>query len=125
VQTLEQALELANAYAPEHLCLLVKDPWQWVPKIKHAGGIFMGEYGMEALGDYIAGPSHVIPTGGRARFFSAVNVRDFQKVIPFLSMDKSSFETIAPAGARMAKAEGLPAHAKAIESRLTKAKGKK
>ncbi len=125
VRTLEEALELANAYAPEHLCLLVKDPWQWVSNVKHAGGIFIGEYGMEALGDYIAGPSHVIPTGGRARFFSAVNVRDFQKVIPFLSMDKASFEKIAPAGAKMAKAEGLPAHAKAIESRLSKTKGRK
>jgi histidinol dehydrogenase len=125
VDTLEQALEVANAYAPEHLCLLVKDPWQWVPKVRHAGGIFIGEYGMEALGDYIAGPSHVIPTGGKARFFSAINVRDFQKVIPFISLDKPSFEKIAPAGAKMARAEGLPAHAQAINSRLKKAKGQK
>jgi histidinol dehydrogenase len=125
VDSLEEALELANVYAPEHLCLLVKEPWNVVPKIKHAGGIFIGEYGMEAMGDYIAGPSHVIPTGGRARFFSAVNVRDFQKVIPFLSMDKTGFEKIAAAGAMMAKAEGLPAHARAIEGRLSHAKGKK
>lgn len=125
VKTLEEALELANAYAPEHLCLLVKEPWQWLPRVKHAGGIFIGEYGMEALGDYIAGPSHVIPTGGRARFFSAVNVRDFQKVIPFLSMDKASFEAIASSGARMARAEGLPAHARAMEARLSKAKDRK
>jgi histidinol dehydrogenase len=125
VDSLEEALELANVYAPEHLCLLVNEPWNLIPKVKHVGGIFIGEYGMEALGDYIAGPSHVIPTGGRARFFSAVNVRDFQKVIPFLSMDKRSFEKIAPAGAKMARAEGLPAHAKAIEGRLSHAKGRK
>jgi histidinol dehydrogenase len=125
VTSLDEALEVANSYAPEHLCLLVKEPWNVVPKVKHAGGIFIGEHGMEALGDYMAGPSHVIPTGGRARFFSAVNVRDFQKVIPFLSMDYASFEAIAPAAATMARAEGLEAHARALESRLSKAKDKK
>jgi histidinol dehydrogenase len=122
VSSLEEAIEVANVYAPEHLCLLVKDPWSMVPKVKHAGGIFIGDYGMEALGDYIAGPSHVIPTGGRARFFSAINVRDFQKVIPFINMDQATFETIAPAAAKMARAEGLEAHARALESRLSKAK---
>ena len=125
VSSLEEAIEVANVYAPEHLCLLIKEPWNVIAKVKHAGGIFIGEYGMEALGDYIAGPSHVIPTGGKVKFFSAINVRDFQKVIPFISMDKKSFEAIAPSGAKMARAEGLEAHARAIESRLSKAKDSK
>lgn len=118
VTTLQEAVEIANLYASEHLCLLVKDPWALVPYIKHAGGLFMGEYSMEALGDYVAGPSHVMPTGGTARFSSAINVRDFQKVIPFINLNKDAVEKIGPAGATMARAEGLEAHARAIELRL-------
>lgn len=118
VETLDEAVRVANAYAPEHLCLLVRDPWSLVPQVEHAGGLFIGEYSMEALGDYVAGPSHVMPTGGTARFASAVNVRDFQKVIPFVSLNKSLVEEIGPAAAVMARAEGLEAHARAIESRL-------
>ena len=120
VATLTEAVEVANAYAPEHLCLLVGDPWALVPGVKHAGGLFVGAYSLEALGDYVAGPSHVMPTGGTARFASAVNVRDFQKVMPVVSLDKSLVEKIGPAAARMARAEGLEAHARAIESRLSK-----
>ncbi|CAN5899482.1 histidinol dehydrogenase [soil metagenome] len=120
VETLLQAVEVANAYAPEHLCLLVRDPWNLVPQVKHAGGLFVGAYSMEALGDYVAGPSHVMPTGGTARFASAVNVRDFQKVIPLVSLNKSLVADIGPAAATMARAEGLEAHARAIESRLPK-----
>lgn len=118
VETLEEALEVANAYAPEHLCLLLKDPWAVVAQVKHAGGLFIGEHSMEALGDYVIGPSHVMPTGGSARFTSAVNLRDFQKVIPLVSLSEHAVEKIGPAGARMARAEGLEAHARAIESRL-------
>ena len=120
VETLTEAVRVANAYAPEHLCLLVRNPWQLVPQVEHAGGLFIGEYSMEALGDYVAGPSHVMPTGGTARFASAVNVRDFQKVIPFVNLNKALVEDIGPAAALMARAEGLEAHARAIESRLPK-----
>ena len=120
VDTLEEALEVANAYAPEHLCLLLKDPWAVVPQVKHAGGLFIGEHSMEALGDYVIGPSHVMPTGGSARFTSAVNLRDFQKVIPLVSLSEKTVAKIGPAGARMARAEGLEAHARAIESRLSR-----
>lgn len=117
VDRLDEAVAVANLYAPEHLCLLVRDPWALVPHIEHAGGIFIGEHSMEALGDYIAGPSHVMPTGGSARFASALNVRDFQKVIPFMSLSPAALAAISADGARLARAEGLEAHARAILSR--------
>ena len=118
VATLQEALEVANAYAPEHLCLLVADPWALVPGVRHAGGLFLGAHSMEALGDYLAGPSHVMPTGGSARFSSALNLRDFQKVIPLVGLGAEALARLGPAAARMARAEGLEAHARAIESRL-------
>jgi histidinol dehydrogenase len=114
----EDAFEVANAYAPEHLCLLVEDPWRWLPRVRNAGGIFLGPHSMEALGDYVAGPSHVMPTGATARFASFVNVRDFQKVIPVLSLSAELVREIGPAAVRMARAEGLEAHARAVLSRL-------
>lgn len=118
VANLEEGMEIANAYAPEHLCLLVDSPWDLVSQVKHAGGVFIGESSMEALGDYLAGPSHVMPTSGTARFSSAINIRDFQKVIPLVSFNQGALTDIAPAAALMARAEGLEAHARAIELRL-------
>lgn len=118
VDDLSEALEVANAYAPEHLCLLVQDPWRWLPRVKNAGGVFLGAYSMEALGDYLAGPSHVMPTSGTARFASFVNVRDFQKVVPLFAGGPALVAQIGPAAAAMARAEGLEAHARAIEARL-------
>lgn len=118
VESLADGVEVANAYAPEHLCLLVEEPWALVPLVKHAGGLFLGESSLEALGDYLAGPSHVMPTGGTARFASFVNVRDFQKVIPLLAVGAEQLRRIGPAAATMARAEGLEAHARAIEARL-------
>ncbi|MGL4608313.1 MAG: histidinol dehydrogenase [Trueperaceae bacterium] len=120
VKTLDEAVAVANAYAPEHLCLLVENPWGVVPGVKHAGGLFIGEHSMEALGDYLAGPSHVMPTSGTARFSSAINLRDFQKVIPFVAMSEKSVNAVGAAAAKMARSEGLEAHARAIESRLPK-----
>lgn len=119
VKSLNEAIEVANAYAPEHLCLLIKNPWEVVPHVKHAGGLFIGEHSMEALGDYLAGPSHVMPTSGTARFSSAVNLRDFQKVIPFVAISEKSVKEVGAAAAKMARSEGLEAHARAIESRLS------
>lgn len=119
VDDVAQALEVANAYAPEHLCLLLEDPWAWVGAVEHAGGIFVGAHSMEALGDYVAGPSHVMPTGGTARHASALNVRHFQRLVPVVGLTKGALAAIGPAGARMARAEGLEAHARAIESRLS------
>ncbi len=118
VADVSEALRVANAYAPEHLCLLVDDPWSWLGAVEHAGGVFVGEHSMEALGDYVAGPSHVMPTGGTARHASALNVRDFQRVMPVVGLSAHALAAIGPAGARMARAEGLEAHARAIELRL-------
>ncbi len=118
VGSLAEGLKVANLYAPEHLCLLVQDPWAAVPGVENAGGIFLGASSMEALGDYAAGPSHVMPTGGTARFASALNVRDFQKVIPVVNIGAETLQEIGPGAARLARAEGLEAHARAIEARL-------
>ena len=118
VTTLDEAIDCANSYAPEHLCLLVKDPWSLVPKVRNAGGIFIGESSPEALGDYTAGPSHVMPTAGTARFSSPVNVADFQKVISLLAGNTKAIAELGPATMRIARAEGLGGHARAIERRL-------
>ncbi|WP_034387257.1 histidinol dehydrogenase [Deinococcus sp. YIM 77859] len=114
---LDEALDLANLYAPEHLCLLTRDPWSLLGRVQRAGGVFLGEASMEALGDYVAGPSHVMPTGGTARFMSPVNVRDFQNIISVVGVNEETLRRIGPAAARLARAEGLEAHARAIESR--------
>ncbi|MDZ7800636.1 MAG: histidinol dehydrogenase [Trueperaceae bacterium] len=114
----QQALEVANALAPEHLCLLVDDPWAYLGGIRNAGGVFLGAHSMEALGDYVAGPSHVMPTSTTARFASFLNLRDFQKVIPVLAASPDLVARVGPAGVRMARAEGLEAHARAIAARL-------
>lgn len=118
VPDIETAVQLANAYAPEHLCLLLRDPWSAIPLVRHAGGIFVGEHSPEALGDYTAGPSHVMPTGGTARFFSPLHVGDFTKVISVAAANQRALDRLGPATIALARAEGLTAHAKAIERRL-------
>jgi histidinol dehydrogenase len=110
---LEEALQLANEYAPEHLGLSVQAPWSWVEKVNHAGGVFMGEHSFEVLGDYLAGPSHVMPTGGSARFASPLNVWDFVKIVSLIALDGSTAQTIGAIAATLAQAEGLDAHANA------------
>ena len=115
---LAQAFELANRYAPEHLCLSVADPWRWVDRVTSAGGVFLGEHSFEVLGDYVAGPSHVMPTGGSARFGSPLNVWDFVKVISLIGLDAQTASQIAPAAAVIATAEGLDGHAQAARRRL-------
>ena len=123
VDTLTEALDLANLYAPEHLCLLTRDPWALLGGVRRAGGVFVGEASMEALGDYVAGPSHVMPTGGTARFMSPVNVRDFQNIISVVGVSAAELGRIGPAAALLARAEGLEAHARAIESRFEAGEG--
>jgi histidinol dehydrogenase len=118
VERLADAFEIANEYAPEHLCLLLANPWDWIASVKHAGGIFVGEHSPEVLGDYSAGPSHVMPTGGTARFFSPVNVADFVKVISVIGLNEHGLRSTGPAAIRIAQAEGLTAHAAAVEKRL-------
>ncbi|MBN1936308.1 MAG: histidinol dehydrogenase [Anaerolineae bacterium] len=116
-QSLVQAIDLANAYAPEHLCLLVRDPWAWVGQVRNAGGVFVGETSSEALGDYAVGPAHIMPTGGTARFSSPCNVWDFLKITSIFAPAASTAARIAPAAFTIARAEGLTAHAAAIEIR--------
>ena len=118
VPDLATAVDLSNRYAPEHLCLLVHDPWALVPLVRHAGGIFLGEDSPEALGDYAMGISHVMPTGGTARFSSPVHVADFTKVISLAAVNRQALDRLGPAAARLARAEGLTGHARAIERRL-------
>ncbi len=115
---LVQALDLANAYAPEHLCLLVQDPASIVDQVRHAGGIFLGEGSFEVLGDYVAGPSHVMPTEGSARFASALSVADFVKRISLVGLTPAGGRALSAAAARLAEAEGLTAHAAAARQRL-------
>ncbi len=115
---LETAMAAANAFAPEHLCLSVADPWAWVPKVRHAGGVFVGEYSFEVLGDYIAGPSHIMPTEGTARWASPLNREDFVKRISLIALTPTAAAELGPLAARLAQAEGLDAHAAAVQARL-------
>ena len=115
---LDEAVELANAIAPEHLCLMVKDAWAWAAKVRHAGGVFLGEYSPEVMGDYVAGPSHVMPTGGTARFNSALSIHHFLKTMPVVGLKPEAYPPLAEAASRIAKAEGLTGHARAVEVRL-------
>ena len=114
---MEEAIALANDYAPEHLALSVRDPWNWVEKIRNAGGVFVGEHSFEVLGDYLAGPSHVMPTGGSARFASPLNLWDFVKIVSLVALDSMTAETIGPVAATLAEAECLDAHANAARLR--------
>lgn len=123
VDTTAEAVDVANAYAPEHLCLLVRNPWELLPSIKHAAGVFIGENSPEVLGDYTAGPSHVMPTGGTARHSSPIHVRDFQKVISLIGANRQAVEELGQATMTLAEAEGLTGHAAAIRRRLENHKG--
>ena len=118
VDSVKEAIELVNYYAPEHLSLMVKDSWSYLSKIKNAGGIFLGESSAEALGDYIAGPSHVMPTGGTARFSSPLNLAHFFKVTSLVALDKEALSLLGPPAATIARSEGLEGHARALEARL-------
>ena len=118
VGSIDEAVALANLYAPEHLCLFVNNAASFIEQVTNAGCIFVGEYSIEALVDYVAGPSHVLPTQGTARFSSPLNVSDFVKMINLVTMDKADLQELGPAASRIARAEGLDAHARAVERRL-------
>ena len=117
-ESMNEAIALANEYAPEHLCLLVESPWHWVDRVQNAGGIFLGERSFEVLGDYTAGPSHVMPTGGTARFASPINVTDFVKLISLIGLNEEALAAIGPAAETLARTEGLGGHAAAVSRRL-------
>ena len=118
VASLDEAPALANALAAEHVELAVDDPEVLLRAIRHAGSVFMGRYTPEAVGDYVAGPNHVLPTGRRARFASGLSVLDFMKRTSFIQCSEDSLKAIGPAAIALADAEGLPAHARSIEVRL-------
>mgnify|MGYP005845603663 FL=1 len=115
--SIEQAVQLADEFAPEHLCLSIRDAERWAGQIRHAGGLFLSERSFEVLGDYIAGPSHVMPTSGTARFASPLNVLDFVRLTNIIALDETTARALSPHAARLAQAEALDAHAQAAQFR--------
>ncbi len=120
VADLEEAADAANALAPEHLELMVKDPHSLADRIQNAGAIFLGYWTPEAVGDYVAGPSHVLPTGGTARFFSPLGTEDFLKRSSIISYTREALEEMGEDIIRLAESEGLDAHARSVKVRLKK-----
>jgi histidinol dehydrogenase len=118
VSSLDEAPELANALAAEHVQIATDDPEKLFKQIRHAGSVFLGRMTPEAVGDYVAGPNHVLPTGRRARFASGLSVLDFLKRTSFIQLDEAALEAVGPAAIELAEAEGLQAHARSIEVRL-------
>jgi histidinol dehydrogenase len=118
VADLAEAPALANRLAAEHVELAIDDPEAMFAQLRHAGSVFFGRYTPEAVGDYVAGPNHVLPTGRRARFASGLSVLDFMKRTSFISMDAAGLAKIGPAAIALAEAEGLPAHAESVRVRL-------
>lgn len=118
VASFAEAPALANALAAEHVQIATDDPEAIMRQIRHAGSVFMGRMTPEAVGDYVAGPNHVLPTGRRARFSSGLSVLDFMKRTSFIQLDETALNAIGPAAVELADAEGLPAHARSIELRL-------
>lgn len=113
-----EAPALANRLAAEHVELAVDDPEAIFADIRHAGSVFLGRHTPEAVGDYVAGPNHVLPTGRRARFASGLSVLNFMKRTSFISLDEAALGRIGPAAVTLAGLEGLPAHARSVEIRL-------
>ncbi|MBV8466562.1 MAG: histidinol dehydrogenase, partial [Burkholderiales bacterium] len=118
VRDLDEACDIVNRIAPEHLELSVEDPWACQAKIRHAGAIFLGRYASEALGDYCAGPNHVLPTSRTARFASPLGVYDFQKRSSLIYVSRQGAQQLGRIASTLAHGEGLPAHARSAEYRL-------
>jgi histidinol dehydrogenase len=118
VENIEDAAALSNRIAPEHLELAVADPNAFLGEVRHAGAIFLGSHTPEAMGDYIAGPNHVLPTARAARFSSGLSVLDFLKRTTLLSCSPASIAALGPDAIALAEAEGLEAHARSIAARL-------
>ena len=119
-RSMEEACAISNRIAPEHLEVSSRDPHQWEPLLKHAGAIFLGAYTSESLGDYCAGPNHVLPTSGTARFSSPLGVYDFQKRSSIIEVSEAGAQTLGKIAAELAYGEGLQAHARAAEMRMKK-----
>ena len=119
-RSMQEACEISNRIAPEHLEVSSEDPHRWEPLLRHAGAIFLGAYTSESLGDYCAGPNHVLPTSGTARFSSPLGVYDFQKRSSLIEVSEAGAQKLGPIAAELAYGEGLQGHARAAEMRLKK-----
>ena len=119
MNSVAEAIEISNEFAPEHLCLLVNNPESYLPIVKNAGAVFLGHGTPEVLGDFVAGPSHVMPTGGTAKFSSPLGVHQFLKVTSTVAFSPSLLQELQEATSIIAKHEGFTGHAKAIEVRIT------
>jgi histidinol dehydrogenase len=117
-RSMDEACEISNRIAPEHLEVSSRDPQRWEPLLRHAGAIFLGAYTSESLGDYCAGPNHVLPTSGTARFSSPLGVYDFQKRSSVIGVSEAGASRLGTIAAELAYGEGLHAHAKAAELRI-------
>ncbi len=122
-RSMEEACEISNRIAPEHLEISSREPQRWEPLLRHAGAIFLGAFTSESLGDYCAGPNHVLPTSGTARFSSPLGVYDFQKRSSLIEVSEAGAQLLGPIAAELAYGEGLQAHAQAAEMRLTNPPG--
>jgi histidinol dehydrogenase len=118
VRDLDEACEIASTIAAEHLEISTDDPQRWADKIRHAGALFLGRYASESLGDYCAGPNHVLPTMRTARFSSPLGVYDFQKRTSMIEISEAGAQALGPIASTLAHGEHLTAHAKAAELRL-------
>ena len=118
VRKMAEALQLANTIAPEHVELIVKQPEKWASRVRNAGAMFLGPYSTPPLGDYLAGPNHVLPTGGTARFFSPLGTYDFLKRTTIIQAEKKALRALAPKITHLARLEGLDDHARAVEARF-------
>jgi histidinol dehydrogenase len=117
-RSMAEACAISNRIAPEHLEISAREPQRWEPLLKHAGAIFLGAFTSESLGDYCAGPNHVLPTSGTARFSSPLGVYDFQKRSSIIQVSEAGANILGPIAAELAYGEGLQAHARAAEMRL-------
>lgn len=117
-RSMEEACDISNRIAPEHLEISSSEPSRWEPRLRHAGAIFLGAYTSESLGDYCAGPNHVLPTSGTARYSSPLGVYDFQKRSSLIEVSEAGAQVLGPIAAQLAHGEGLQAHARAAEMRL-------
>jgi histidinol dehydrogenase len=117
-RSMEEACDISNRIAPEHLEVSSSEPHRWEPLLKHAGAIFLGAFTSESLGDYCAGPNHVLPTSGTARFSSPLGVYDFQKRSSLIEVSEAGAQVLGPIAAELAYGEGLQAHARAAQMRL-------
>jgi histidinol dehydrogenase len=119
VDNLDQAFELANRFAPEHLELMVEEPFLWMDRVENAGALFMGHYSPESVGDYLAGPNHILPTGGTSAFYTALEVDSFIKKTSVISYTSAGLREVGTDLIKLAGVEGLDAHANAVRMRIT------